>query len=112
MTPRLAILVTHLRPEEKLLLEAFKARGIEPDIVLDRDLIFDLTGDRTQAAPSGRPWGEYALVLERCVSTSRGLYAQAVLNAWGIPTINSYATAALCADKLQTTLALARAGVP
>jgi [lysine-biosynthesis-protein LysW]--L-2-aminoadipate ligase len=46
------------------------------------------------------------------VSTSRGLYLLSILNSWRIPTINSYATAAVCADKVQTTLALARAGVP
>jgi [lysine-biosynthesis-protein LysW]--L-2-aminoadipate ligase len=40
------------------------------------------------------------------------MYAQAILNAWGINTINRYAVAALCADKLQTSLALARHGVP
>jgi [lysine-biosynthesis-protein LysW]--L-2-aminoadipate ligase len=40
------------------------------------------------------------------------MYALAILNSWGIRTINSYATAAICADKLQTTLALAAAGIP
>jgi [lysine-biosynthesis-protein LysW]--L-2-aminoadipate ligase len=50
--------------------------------------------------------------VERCVSTSRGTYALAVLNAWGIRTINNHQTAVTCGDKLLTTLALARAGVP
>lgn len=108
---QIAILVTHIRPEEKLLVEAFRARGIEPDIILDRDANIDLTAGGEQHAPSGRPWSDYAVVLERCVSTSRGMYLQAILNAWGIETINSYATAAVCADKLLTTLALARAGI-
>ncbi|MBW4437528.1 MAG: lysine biosynthesis protein LysX [Pleurocapsa minor GSE-CHR-MK-17-07R] len=108
---QIAILVTHIRPEEKLLVEAFRARGIEPDIILDRDANIDLTAGGEQIAPSGRPWADYAVVLERCVSTSRGMYLQAILNAWGIETINSYATAAVCADKLLTTLALARAGI-
>lgn len=109
---RLGILVTHIRAEEKLLITAFQARGIEPDIILDRDVNVDLTAGVNQLAPSGIPWGEYGIVLERCVSTSRGMYLQAILNAWGIPTINSYATASVCADKLLTTLALMRAGVP
>lgn len=109
---RIAILVTHIRPEEKLLVQAFQAQGVEPDLILDRDLIFDLTQGPEQSAPNGHAWQEYALVLERCVSTSRGLYALAILNTWGIRTINSYATASICADKLMTTLALAQAGVP
>jgi [lysine-biosynthesis-protein LysW]---L-2-aminoadipate ligase len=108
---RVGILVTHIRPEEKLLITAFQAQGIEPDVILDRELNFDLTADGEQAAPNGTAWRDYDVILERCVSTSRGMYSQAILNSWGIPTINSYATAVICADKLQTTLALARAGV-
>ncbi len=109
---RIGILVTHIRPEEKLLIAAFQAAGVEPDILLDRDLNFDLIAGPEQLAPSGVPWADYALVLERAVSTSRGLYTLAILNAWGIPTINSSHTANTCADKLLTTVALARAGVP
>ena len=109
---RIALLVTHLRPEEKLLITAFEARGITPDVILDRDLNFDINAGAEQTTPIGTRWSDYAVVLERCVSTSRGMYAQAILNAWGIPTINRYATAALCADKLMTTLTLAQHGIP
>jgi [lysine-biosynthesis-protein LysW]--L-2-aminoadipate ligase len=108
----IALLVTHIRPEEKLLIQAFQAQGIEPDILLDRDFNFDLTADGSQLAPAGKAWSAYNVIVERCVSTSRGLYAQAILNSWGIPTVNMYATAATCADKLLTTLALAQAHVP
>jgi len=109
---RIAILITLLRPEEKLLIAAFQAQGIEPDVILDRDLNFDVVGGAHQLAPSGVPWNAYDVVLERCVSTSRGLYAQAILNSWGIITINNYATASVCADKLLTSLALAQHNVP
>lgn len=109
---RVGMLVTHIRPEEKLLIAAFQARGVEPDILLDREANIDLTAGAEQLAPNGSAWSAYDIVLERCVSTSRGMYMQAILNSWGIPTINSYATASVCADKLLTTLTLARAGVP
>ena len=82
---RIGVLITHIRAEEKLLLAALRAQGAEPDVLLDRDLLFDLTAGPKQAAPSGRPWRHFDLVLERCVSTSRGLYALAVLESWGIP---------------------------
>lgn len=108
---RVALLVTHIRAEEKLLISRFQEAGIEPDIILDRDLNVNLTAGADQLAPSGVPWREYGVVLERCVSTSRGLYMLSILNAWGIRTINSYYTASVCADKLQTTLLLAQAGV-
>lgn len=109
---QLAIIITHIRAEEKLLINAFEQRGLQPDIILDRDLNFDLLAGPEQHSPAGRPWQDYALVLERCVSTSRGLYTLEILNAWGIPTLNSYETAAICADKLRTSIQLARAGLP
>lgn len=109
---RIGILITHIRAEEKLLIGAFQARGIEPDIIADGDLNFDLTGGADQLAPSGVPWRAYDLILERSVSTTRGLYALAILESWGLNTINRYATASTCADKLRTTLALSAAGVP
>jgi [lysine-biosynthesis-protein LysW]--L-2-aminoadipate ligase len=109
---RFAVLVTHIRAEEKLLVNALNARGLDFDVLLDRNLHFNLTAGAEQLAPSGVPWSDYALVVERCVSTSRGLYATAILNRWGIPTVNMYDTAVICADKVATSLALATANVP
>lgn len=109
---RIALLVTHIRAEEKLLISAFEARGVSPDVILDRDLNFDLNAGAEQLGPAGVAWSDYTLILERCVSTSRGLYALAVLESWGVPTINSYHTASVCGDKLRTSLALTAASVP
>ncbi len=109
---RAAVLITLLRPEEKLLIAALQVQGVEPDVILDRDLNFDVTAGAEQLAPSGAAWRDYNVVIERCVSTSRGLYAMALLNSWGIVTINNYATASVCADKLLTSMALAQHGVP
>jgi [lysine-biosynthesis-protein LysW]--L-2-aminoadipate ligase len=91
--------------EEKLLLAAFKARGIEPDLIDDEELVLN-------PAELGKEWKAYHLVLERSLSVGRGLYTLLVLNAWDIPTLNSYSTSMICADKLQTTVALAQAGLP
>jgi [lysine-biosynthesis-protein LysW]--L-2-aminoadipate ligase len=109
---RVGILITHIRAEEKLLITAFEERGIQPDIILDRDLNFDVTAGAEQNAPSGIAWSAYDVVMERAVSTSRGLYALALLNSWCIATINRYDTASVCADKLRTSIALAQANVP
>ena len=109
---RVAMLVTYIRAEEKLLIQAFRDAGVEPDVILDRDLSFDLTGADAPASPGGVLWQDYALAFNRCVSASRGLYAAAILEGWGVRVINSYHTAAICADKLRTTLALAAAGLP
>lgn len=109
---RVGLLITHIRAEEKALIAAFEQQGISPDILLDRDLAFDLTVGPEQLAPSGVSWADYDVIVERCVSTSRGLYALMILNQWGIRTVNTYETASICADKVQTSLALAGAGVP
>ena len=109
---RVALLVTHIRAEEKLILAAFNKRGISPDIILDRELNFDISRGIEQLAPSGMAWSGYDLIFERCVSTSRGMYALAVLNSWGIRSFNSYETAAICADKVRTSIALTLNGIP
>ena len=109
---RVALLVTHIRAEEKLILAAFNKRDISPDIILDRELNFDVTSGAEQLAPSGIAWNAYDLVFERCVSTSRGMYALAVLNSWGIRSFNTYETAAICGDKLRTSIALTQRGIP
>jgi [lysine-biosynthesis-protein LysW]--L-2-aminoadipate ligase len=102
---RLAILTSRIRVEEKLLIEAFNRRGIAFDIIDDGELLFDL------AQPDER-WRGYDAVLCRSVSQSRGLAALHVLEHWGMRTYNTAAVTALCNDKLLTTLALLRAGVP
>ena len=51
---RVALLVTHIRAEEKLILAAFNRRGISPDIMLDRELNFSIAQGPEQLAPSGR----------------------------------------------------------
>ncbi len=109
---RVALLVTHIRAEEKLILAAFNKRDISPDIILDRELNFDISRGSEQLAPSGIAWSAYDLIFERCVSTSRGMYALAVLNSWGIRSFNSYETAAICADKVRTSIALTQSGIP
>ena len=109
---RVALLVTHIRAEEKLILAAFNKRDISPDIILDRELNFEITQGARQLAPSGVAWRDYDLIFERCVSTSRGMYALAILNSWGIRSFNTYETAATCSDKLRTSIALMRHGIP
>ncbi len=102
---RLAILTSRIRVEEKLLFSALEQRGIDYDIIDDRELLFDL-------AQPGERWRAYDAVLCRSISQSRGLAVLYVLESWGVPVFNTPAVTALCNDKLLTTLALLRAGIP
>src|SRR5262249_22041127 len=53
----------------------------------------------------------YRIGLAREISQTRALYAAQLLEAIGVPTVNSAAVIATCGDKLLTTVALERAGV-
>jgi len=98
-----AILLSRVRVEEKLLMQAMTARQVDFDIIDDRKTIFDLHQNG---------WNKYDVVVERCVNHSRALYALRILNDWGIPTVNSYEVALICGNKLETNSALIRDGVP
>lgn len=97
------MLLSRVRAEEKLLMEAFAERKVDVDFIDDRKVIFDLHGNG---------WRKYAVVLERCINHSRALYALRILNDWGIPTVNTYEVAGICGNKLETTSALIRERVP
>ena len=102
---KVGLLMSRLRVEEKWLMAALEARGIGYDRIDDGEAVFDL-----DAGPGS--WAHYDVVLMRSISYVRGLYAAQVLNAWGIPTVNSASVAATCGDKLVTSAVLRQAGVP
>lgn len=101
---RIAMLHSRIRVEERLLMEAFAQRGVALDVIDLREAQFDL------ANPA--PWLQYDAVLERCVSHSQAMAALQILQMWGVPTVNHYQVGLVCGDKIHTSLALLRAGVP
>ena len=106
MTRRLKIgvLYSRVRVEEKWIFAALEQRGVDYERLDDRLVHFDLDWPGE--------WLQYDAILERSISYVRGLYALQILNAWGIPTVNTAAVAETCGDKLITSTALAKAGVP
>jgi [lysine-biosynthesis-protein LysW]---L-2-aminoadipate ligase len=101
---RIGVLYSRVRVEEKWIFAAMERRGIDYERLDDRRIFFDLDHPET--------WRQYDAVLERSISYTNGLYALRILNGWGIPTVNSAAVAEACGDKLATSSALGRAGVP
>lgn len=101
---RVAMLLSRVRVEEKLLAEAFEQRGVELALIDDRELILDLANVSV--------FGAYDVVIERCITHSRAIYSLELLNAWGIPTVNTAHVARVCGDKFATTLALFTNKVP
>ena len=78
--------------------------GIDYDRLDDRKFSFDMNNPE--------PWLKYDAILERSISYARGLYSTRILNAWGLPTVNTADVAEICGNKLATASALATNNVP
>ncbi|HSB78484.1 MAG TPA: lysine biosynthesis protein LysX [Candidatus Methylomirabilis sp.] len=99
---RIGVLCSLVRKEEKLLFDEFRRQDLPFDRIDDRELILDL---------HHRQW-DFDVILERCINHSRALHTLKYLNDCGVKTVNTYEVASTCGDKLLTTLALVRDGVP
>jgi len=99
---KVGMLCSRIRVEEKLLIREMETRGVEFDILDDRQIILEIH----------RNGWDYDVILERCINHARALYALRILDDWGVPTVNTYEVANICGNKLLTTSALVRAGVP
>ncbi len=101
---RIGVLYSRVRVEEKWIFGAMEKRGIDYERLDDRAISFDLDNPA--------PWRAFDAVLERSISYTSGLYALRMLNAFGVPTVNTAAVAEVCGDKLTTSAMLAKAGLP
>src|ERR1051325_2358476 len=101
---KIGVLYSRVRVEEKWIFGAMEKRGIDYDRLDDRAIHFDLENSKA--------WPPYDAGLERSISYNSGLYALRLLNAFGVPTVNTAAVAEVCGDKLMTSAALARDGIP
>ncbi|MFH1234431.1 MAG: lysine biosynthesis protein LysX [Candidatus Diapherotrites archaeon] len=99
----LGFLHSIVRLEEKLLLaELEKRRNVKVERIDDREAIFSLGENRFGLD----------VVLERCISHSRALYALRIFESLGIPSVNTYKVASTCGSKFLTTAALMENNVP
>jgi len=101
---KIGVLCSRIRVEEKWIFGALEKRGTDFDRLDDRTISFDLE--------DSAPWKQYDAVLERSISYTSGLYALRILNAFGVPTVNTVAVAEACGDKLTTSTLLMKAGLP
>jgi [lysine-biosynthesis-protein LysW]--L-2-aminoadipate ligase len=99
------ILLSRVRVEEKLLLSELERRGATVVRFDDRQLTLDLTAPPPEMLACD-------VVLERCINHLRALYTLKLLADWEIPAVNTYDVANVCGDKILTSAALAKVGVP
>jgi len=103
----IGILYDRIRWEEKALIRASKKLGLTPKLVDSKEIYIDTLESVEKLK---RKFGQ--LVIQRCVSYFRGLHTTAVLENAGLSVINSFDVSLICGNKLFTTLALTKAGVP
>ena len=99
----IVLLYDRIRWEEKQLHTKAEERGINLELVDARELL--LTLPDSDGIPSD-------IVLQRCVSHSKGTHVAEYFESHGSLVINSSLSGRLCGDKLSTSLTLAKAGIP
>jgi [lysine-biosynthesis-protein LysW]--L-2-aminoadipate ligase len=99
---KVGMLCSRIRVEEKLLIREMRKRRVNLEIIDDREIILEIRGNG---------W-DHDVILERCINHSRALYALRIFSDWGLPSVNTYEVANICGNKLLTTSALVRAGIP
>ncbi|SEN46355.1 [lysine-biosynthesis-protein LysW]---L-2-aminoadipate ligase [Halorientalis persicus] len=99
------ILYSRIRKDEKLLLSELRDRDHEVTKIDVRKQQFGLS----------EPPADFEgvdLVVDRCLATSRSVYATQFVDAYDIPVVNHPDTAGVCADKAKNSLALVENAVP
>jgi [lysine-biosynthesis-protein LysW]--L-2-aminoadipate ligase len=99
---RVGVLCSRVRVEEKLIFKALRDRGVDGERIDANAITLGLS----------EGLNGYDVVLVRCLSHSRALYASKLLGDNGQCTVNSYEVIATSGDKLLTSLALAKRGIP
>ena len=99
---KVGVLCSRIRVEEKLLIGELEKRGVDLDILDDRQIILEIQ----------RNGQDHDVILERCINHSRALYALRIFDDWDLKTVNTYQVANICGNKLLTTSALVRADIP
>lgn len=103
----ISLVYDRIRWEEKALINASKGAGVPLKLVDAKKVYINLLDD---AEAVKEVFGN--VVLQRCVSYFRGLHITATLESLGLFVINPFQVSLTCGNKLFTTLALAKAGIP
>jgi [lysine-biosynthesis-protein LysW]--L-2-aminoadipate ligase len=100
---RVTIAFDRLRWEEKALKDAAEYLGFSASLVDVKGLVLQLQRRHSEMSD---------VVLQRCISHYRSLLLSRTLEGAGHLVINPHAVAEVCGNKLATTIALSKAGVP
>ena len=99
----MGVLCSRVRMEEKRIFQALEERSVLFERIDVRQLVFGMNGTAMNTCD---------VVLIRCLSHTRALYAARLLAGYGVKTVNTYQAIATCGDKVLTTMALSEHGLP
>jgi [lysine-biosynthesis-protein LysW]---L-2-aminoadipate ligase len=102
VAPRLGILASRVRFEEKSIMTALEKRGG----------VFEHLDPRTLSVAGGKTWTGPDFVINREVGHYRALYAASALECVGVTVLNTAAATHVSGDKWHTSAALLKAGLP
>jgi len=103
----MGLIYDRIRWEEKALIKASRKIDLSLTPIDAKEIYFNIP---EKAKTLKKTFGD--LVIQRCISYFRGLHITAVLENAGLPVINPFQTSLICGNKLFTTLALTKAGLP
>lgn len=96
-----------MRLDEKMLVESAKAKGVHLELLEVKSKPIKLWRERGVEENM-----DCDVFLQRCTSYFRALHLSKVLELFGRRVINNSEAITICGNKLFTTVALARAGIP
>ncbi|MFC6975034.1 RimK family alpha-L-glutamate ligase [Halomicroarcula sp. GCM10025709] len=102
---KVGLLYSRIRRDEKLLLSELRERDHEIEKI-------DVRKQRFNISEAPAAFEDVDIVVDRCLATSRSVYATKFVEAYDVPVVNGPGVAEVCADKVKNSLALERAGVP
>jgi [lysine-biosynthesis-protein LysW]--L-2-aminoadipate ligase len=110
------VLCSRVRLEEKQIFRALREREVPFERIDVREITLALSGGgtehRSHVSECAIFSARYDVVLIRCLSHTRALYAARMLESQGVRTVNAHRAIAICGDKVLTTMALVQHGVP
>lgn len=103
----IALLASRIRVEEKLLLDAYEAAGVEPVRLDPRSFSVSLDGGSLDPLLA-----DVTVVHDRSIAFGTTSHLLTAFEARGVRCVNTAAVVATCGDKVLTSVALQRKGVP
>jgi [lysine-biosynthesis-protein LysW]--L-2-aminoadipate ligase len=98
------MLCDRIRPDERMVIEAAKRKDVDLKVHNVDELVF--------ATAQGQDVEFESVILQRVMSYFKSMHVTALLENSGIRVVNSFSAALVCGNKLLTSIALSKAGIP